>query len=139
MQCVFPVPSLTAIGEGIALGFHAAAQAFVTSAPPQLDKCLPFEGRSFATHAVVLLELIERRGPRSRIAVRTESQVNVKNAFVASLDEVDNEMSQGFEEVVVAAIVIHKHHLKIGRVPHFTPTELAQSQDGERVCWLPEF
>ena len=141
MHRVLPVPGLAAVSEAVAALLHAPAQGFVSGHPSQFDERLAFERRRLSILAVVIRQSIEGSGQRARLAVGPEPEVDVKDAFLAGLDEFDHLLRQALEEQTVVyrlraarppRPVVNEQHFEIGGVAHLAPAEFAQAADRER-------
>src|SRR5215831_12846843 len=113
----------------------APAKAFVSGNPSQFDQCLTFEWCSLTIRAVVPFEFIKRNRPHAGIPIRPEPQVNVKNSFCASLDEIDSVPCQGFEKRGAAPIVMNEYQLQVGGIAHFSAAELTKPTDRKRAVF----
>src|SRR5437867_11498326 len=107
--------------------FHAASQCFITRNPSQLDQRLSFKWCGLAIRAVVILEFFKWSRPRARIAIGPKPQIDVKDAFRPSIDEVNRLSRERFEVGRILATLVDAHQLQIGCITHLASAELAES------------
>src|SRR5262249_1112566 len=115
MDSVFPIPWGAAICERVAMRFYTTSQHFVPGNPSQLRQRLSFKrcGRSRLT--VVVGQFLERDGPCSGIAIRSESKIDMKDSFTPRLDRLDDGPSERFEIHVTCRLrcFMDEHQLEI--------------------------
>src|SRR5262245_14092440 len=78
----FPVPGSAAVSEAVAALLHAPAQSFVSGHPSQFDERLTFEWRRLSILAVIIHQALEGSGQRAGFAVRSEPEIDMKDAFL---------------------------------------------------------
>src|SRR5262249_40573011 len=141
MQRILPIPGSATVSEAVATRLHTPAQSLISGHPSQFDERLAFERRGFSMPAVVILQLLEGSGQSASFAMGPESEVNVKDAFLAGFDELDHLLRQMLEEETVVyrpgaarppLPVVNEQHFQIGGVTHLAPAEFAQAADRER-------
>src|SRR5262245_33883930 len=97
MQRVLPIPRGFAVRERVTIRFNSMAQFLIAGNPSQLDERLPFKRLSLTTRTVVPLELVEGNRPRAGIAIGTQPEINLKDAFITSFNAFDHSPCQQFE------------------------------------------
>src|SRR5262245_64784460 len=114
MHRVLPIPWGAAVREAVTARLNSPAQSLIPGHPSQFDKGLAFERGRFPMLTVVILQLPEGSGQRARFAVWPESEVDVKDAFLAGLNELDHLLRQMFvEQTVVYGLVAARPPLSV--------------------------
>src|SRR5262249_51182674 len=82
---------------------------------------------------VVMCQFLEGNGPCTRITVRSEAKIDMKDAFTPSLDQINDGASHRFEIHVVCSFrsFMDEQQLKIRGIAHLTAPELPETTNRE--------
>src|SRR6185312_7316208 len=138
------IPRCAAIDVAIPMGLDLFAERGIAGDVAQFDHGLPFERRCESLLAVIAGDFFQRIRQQSFAAVRTETDVEMKNAFLLRLDPLKQFLHEPFEIFTIfnagfavgpAGAGVHEQDFNVRRIPQLAATELARTHDG-KGAWL---
>src|SRR5215510_895321 len=103
MERIFPIPGGTPVSESVPMFFDLLSKRFITGHPSQSNERLSFKLGRLSIFTVIIDQLTQMDRERTRLSMRAQSQVDMKNPGDARFDE----FNYSLDKQVIELTVIH--------------------------------